>query len=70
METVSNLQDPYWIRARYESQCVGCGEPIKKGDSVFHFPTTRTAFCSKANCGEILSRDFESASADELSTVR
>jgi len=52
-------QDPFWMKARYESTC-GCGATIRKGDDIFYFPKYRTAECH--HCG----RKSASLLADEI----
>ncbi len=59
--------DPYWLTARFDSTCTkaGCGEPIKKGDRAFYYPSSKSCFCAKDDCGGQASRDFDAAKQDE-----
>lgn len=56
-------RDPYWLNARFASNCPKCSQPIKKGARIFYYPSDRIAYC--AECGAQPSRDFEAARADE-----
>lgn len=59
-------RDPYQTTARFDSKCQ-CGESIKRGDSIFYYPNTKTALAigKPCQCGDKARRDFESARADE-----
>ena len=37
-----------WIQARFTSQCRGCRQPVKKGESVLWFPRMKAVECH--NC--------------------
>lgn len=56
--------DPKWIIAKFPSTCQ-CGASIKRGDSVFYFPSEKLASCAGENCGKQQSRDFDAAKFDE-----
>ena len=56
--------DPYWTRARFVSRCHKCGTTIHKGDDIFYYPRSKSAYCD-GECGKIASADFESCAADE-----
>jgi len=36
--------EPRWIRAKYDSACVACGEAVVVGDSVYWLPG-RGVYC-------------------------
>lgn len=58
-------RDPYQTTAKYDSTCAGCGKPIKKGQSIYIWPSEpkgKKAFCS---CKESEYLEFLSAAADE-----
>ena len=59
--------DPRWITAKFDSTCGRreCQGPIKKGQRVFYYPSSRSCYCEKDECGGQASRDFEAAAADE-----
>lgn len=59
--------DPRWIRASFDSTCSrkGCAKPIKKGEDVFYYPSSRTCYCKADDCGGQASRDFDAAAQDE-----
>lgn len=58
-------QDPRWITARFASVCgkSGCDSRITKGERIFYYPASKTAYC--ASCGDAAARDFEAQSFDE-----
>lgn len=55
--------DPRKITARFNSRCSECKSPLKRGDNIFYFPASRSAYCLK--CGEPRFREFLSSAADE-----
>ena len=55
-------QDPYPLKARFDSDCAGCGKRIRKGDSIYYWPNGRKAYCE---CGEKDYRAFLAAKQDE-----
>jgi len=55
--------DPRMITAKFSSSCSKCGCPIKKGTSIYYWPSDRKAYCEK--CGEGPYRQFRSEAADE-----
>jgi hypothetical protein len=57
--------DPYWITARFASQCHNCKESIARGARAFYYPGSKTILCSRPNCGQDAARDFSSAAQDE-----
>lgn len=59
--------DPRWITAKFDSVCTrkDCGEIIKKGERCFYYPSARSCYCQKDDCGGQASRDFEAAAHDE-----
>ncbi len=61
--------DPYWMTARYDGNCAGCGAPFKKGDSVFRYKSG-AMYGSNCNgqgsgCGEYESERFNEAAYAE-----
>lgn len=54
--------DPRWITAKFSSDC-RCGHLIRKGESVFYYPTSKTALCQ--SCGDEAARFFTAAAEDE-----
>lgn len=60
-------RDPYWLTAKFDSKCTkkGCDATIKKGDRAFYYPSSKSCYCQKDECGGQASRDFESACQDE-----
>jgi hypothetical protein len=56
--------DPYWLTARFNSDCAKCHKHIKKGDRIFYYPNGRKAYCEDP-CGKEASADFEAAAQDE-----
>ena len=63
MPSYSN--DPRWITARFASACPQCKTAIRKGDSAYYFPATKTVLCAGDDCGGQAARDFEAARFDE-----
>ena len=57
--------DPYWLEARFPSQCARCGRQIARGESIFYFPNSRTVFCKDDDCGLQEARDLAAALHDE-----
>lgn len=58
-------RDPYWLEARFSSDCAGCGRRIQKGERIFYYPNGKSAYCSDDSCGGNASREFSVASFDE-----
>lgn len=58
-------QDPYWITARFTSQCARCQEAIRPGAPAFYYPNTRSIYCEAPSCGKACSREFDGAKQDE-----
>jgi hypothetical protein len=56
--------DPYWLNARFDSQCKKCGKKIKKGDRIFYYPKTKSPYCEKP-CGELAEKDFRNMTEAE-----
>ena len=61
MKDYSN--DPRMITAKFNSTCSKCGCSIKKGTSIYYWPSDRKEYCLK--CGEAPFRQFRSSAADE-----
>ena len=57
--------DPVWISAKFDSNCRGCGLPIRRGDDIFWYPRGKTAYGSVCGCAEHHSGEFNSMRADE-----
>lgn len=55
--------DPRMITAKFSSSCSKCGCTIKKGTSIYYWPSDRKVYCEK--CGEAPYRQFQSSAADE-----
>ena len=57
--------DPHWMTARYPGKCdaAGCSDPIKKGDKIFYYPSSKKAYVGTH--AEANARDFSSAAQDE-----
>ncbi len=55
-------RDPYWMNAKFDGKDAK-GNPVKKGDRVFYFPSTRTMFTGAD--AERESRAFVAAAQDE-----
>lgn len=54
--------DPYWTTARFDG-IDAKGNPIRKGDAIFYYPRTRSAYVGAA--ADEASRDFDAAAFDE-----
>jgi hypothetical protein len=54
--------DPYWLTARFHSTAAN-GAPIRKGDRVFYYPSTRRCFTGQAAIEA--AADFSQCAADE-----
>ena len=59
--------DPFWMQAKFSSDC-SCGKEIKKGDSIFYYPTDRTAIC--ADCGKRGESDLYDEMLNEQMAIR
>ena len=57
--------DPYWTVARFNSHCTGCGANIRKGESIFYYPKTKSVFGKNCGCAENNAAEFRCAVADE-----
>jgi len=57
--------DPHWLSAKFDSVCskVGCGKKLKKGDRIFYYPKSKSAYCEEH--GKIAERDFRTKSEEE-----
>ena len=57
--------DPFWMVAKYPGRCghSNCDDLIRKGDRIFYYPKTKTAYVGKH--AEAAAADFASAVADE-----
>ena len=49
--------DPYWTKARFQSQCHKCGAAIRKGENIYYYPKTKTVYCDNG-CGAAAYQDF------------
>ena len=58
-------RNPYWLDSRFPSRCSKCSEPIKKGESIFFYPNSKTVFCNREDCGKHEARQFDAAMFDE-----
>jgi len=59
-------QDPFWMKAKFESTCA-CGATIRKGSDIFYFPRYRTAECH--HCGAISAGRLADEIANETMNV-
>jgi hypothetical protein len=66
---MSRSLSPYWITARYSSNCSQCKAPTRKGEQIFYYPNNRTVLCSGEDCGKKASREFEANQFDEANCV-
>lgn len=57
--------DPYWIKAKFQSTCKGCGKVIEKGEDIFFFPRSKAVFCGLRDCGIKESISFDNVAMDE-----
>jgi hypothetical protein len=57
--------DPYWTKERFESKCRRCDKQIRRGESIFYYPSSRAVYCDHEACGRQESRSFECAAQDE-----
>ena len=55
--------DPRQITAKFSSTCSKCKTKIKKGDTIYYWPSSREVFCT--SYGEVPYRQFLSSAADE-----
>jgi len=56
--------DPRQITAKFSSTCSKCKTKIKKGATIYYWPSSYEVFCT--NCGDTPYRQFlSSAAADE-----
>jgi hypothetical protein len=55
--------DPRWIRAKWAGVCAKTGQPFRKGEEVFYFPSTRSIYAGAA-AKEAADR-FQAEAADE-----
>lgn len=55
-------RDPYWMTARYNDTAED-GTPVRKGDRVFYYPSTRKVFIGAR--AERAAADFEACRQDE-----
>jgi hypothetical protein len=60
---------PSWMTARFISTCSKCGKRITKGERIFYYPSSRSAQCSREECGFQSSRDYAAACFDEQNCV-
>ena len=58
-------RDPYWLNARFASDCAKCGKRINKGDRIFYYPITKSPMGSACGCAEDAAADFSACAFDE-----
>ena len=58
-------RDPYWLAARFSSDCAKCGRTIKAGEQIYYFPNSKTVFCDADDCGQHEARQINAALQDE-----
>lgn len=56
-------RDPFWMLAKYNGRCAGCGKAFKAGSRVFYYPNSRKLLTQ--TCGEDASREFDCMAMDE-----
>ena len=56
-------RDPYWLVAKFASKCKSCSSPIRKGERIYFYPTSRTALCF--TCGDKAAAEFAGMVQDE-----
>jgi hypothetical protein len=63
-------RDPRWIDARYDGECgsSSCDNPVRQGERVFHYPNSRTTYCTTCSEGVSLRAAAELADEDFLAT--
>ena len=61
----SYRSDPRWIRAKYPAVCASCKGDIHRGENAYYYPSSRSLYCAKDDCGGQLHRDFEATAFDE-----
>gem|GEM_PF-329353 len=55
--------DPRQITAKFSSSCSKCKTKIKKGATIYYWPSSREVFCTC--CGDAPYRQFLSSAADD-----
>ena len=58
-------RDPYWLTAKFASNCSKCKATIKRGARIFYYPSSKTVLCDHDDCGGAAERDFAAAMFDE-----
>jgi hypothetical protein len=48
--------DPFWLKAKYPSECVKCHAVIAKGSEFYFYPIGKRAYCGE--CGKVAEGDF------------
>ena len=61
--------DPYWMIAKYNGKCSGCGAPFRRGDRVFRYKSGKM-FAEQCGCGIEQSERFEALAQDEYNYSR
>ena len=60
-------RDPHWIEAKYDGRCGSptCTNQVRRGDRVFFYPLSSTAYCTACSpgvaaraAGEIADEEF------------
>jgi hypothetical protein len=49
---------PFWMVAKFGGVCSSCKLGIKKGESIYYYPATKTVLCSGDGCGKQAERDL------------
>ena len=62
-------RDPFWMTAKFGSECSRCKKTIRKGEQIFYYPNTHSALCNSDDCGKQGQRDLDSAKFDEANCV-
>ena len=56
---------PFWMLSKFGGVCSKCKEPIKKGENIFYYPSTRSVLCAADNCGKQAERDLRADDFDQ-----
>ncbi len=60
-------RDPYWLTAKFNSNCAKCKATIKRGARIFYYPSSKSAYGESCGCAETASNDFAAMRFDEES---
>ena len=57
--------DPYWLTARFNSECHGCKAPVRKGQQAFYYPNGKRIYGMECGCAIFKAADFDSHAFDD-----